>query len=139
MFIEILFLIVGLIWCACKDVKYRKKIQEYNKTGWDISSNRELENRLFMDYCYEYQFVDSKNVPEKYREYFRFNSKAMYDYFMDLAARDVWKQGYRPYLFGAMPKEGFDFLEGFRQKYDHKVNEFNKHYDEICNRTAVCC
>lgn len=137
MFVEILFLIFGLLYLACKDAKYRQKIEEYNKTGWNVKSNRDLENDLFSKYCYEYEYVNKDKVPEKYRNFFRFNSKAMYDYFMSLSSRDVWEQGYRPYLFGAMPKEGFDFLEGFRQKYDHKVNEFNKHYDEICNRTAV--
>ena len=137
MFLGLICLGAGLIGSAHRDLKYKQKIEEYNKTGWNVKSNRDLENDLFLKYCYEYEYVNKDKVPEKYRNFFRFNSKAMYDYFMSLSSRDVWEQGYRPYLFGAMPKEGFDFLEGFRQKYDHKVNEFNKHYDEICDRTAV--
>jgi len=137
MFVEILFLIVGLMVCACKDAKYRQRIEEYNKTGWNVKSNRDLENSLFLKYCYDYEHVNDDLVPEKYRGFFAFNSRAMYDYFMDLAARDVWKQGYRPYLFGMMPKEGFDFLEGFHKKYDQQVDEFNKRHEAIRNRTFL--
>ena len=137
MFAEIVFVIIGIFYLVNKDAKYRQKIKEYNETGWYIKPNRELENGLFQDYCYRYEYVSKNEVPEKYHEFFRFNSRAMYDYFMALAARDVWKQGYRPYLFGIMPKEGFDFLEGFRKKYDQRVDEFNKHCETILNRTSV--
>ena len=80
--------------------------------------------------------MSKDEVPEKYRAFFRFSSRAMYDYFMDLAARDVWKQGYRPYLFGAMPKEGFDFLEGFHNKYDERVDDFNRRFQAGCNSNS---
>jgi len=131
MFVEILFLIFGLLYCACKDAKYRQRIEEHNKTGWNVKSNRDLENSLFQDYCFKYRYHDKGDVPEKYRQFFIFNGKAMYSYFMALAARDVWEQGYRPYLFGIMPKEGFDFLEGFKKNYDQQADEFNKRYENF--------
>lgn len=129
MFAEILFLIVGLLVCASRDAKYRQKIKECVDKGMLVKTNSSLENSLFQDYCFKYQHQDKSDVPEKYRHFFMFNGKAMYNYFMLLAARDVWKQGYRPYLFSIMPKEGFDFLEAFRNKYDKEVAEFNATLD----------
>lgn len=126
MFVEILILIVGFFYLSCKDVKYRQKIKECNDKGMNVKTDRELENQLFLDYCCEYQSGNNKNVPEKYRGYFGHNSKAMYDYFMTLAARDVWKKGYRPYLYSIMPKDGWDALESYRNKYDKYVEQYNK-------------
>jgi len=128
MFAEILFLIVGILVCASRDAKYRQKIKECNDKGMLVKTNSTLENKIFQDYCYQYEFVSKDEVPEKYRAFFRFSSRAMYDYFMALAARDVWKQGYRPYLMSIMPKEGFDFLEAFRYKYDERVDDFNNRF-----------
>ena len=137
MFVEILFLIFGAFYLVGKDAKYRQKIKECQDSGAFVETNRELENGFYKDYCFRYEFESQKDVPEKYHKFFRFNSRAMYDYFMDLAARDVWKQGYRPYLFGIMPKEGFDFLAGFRKKYDARVDEFNKHCEEMRSERFV--
>jgi len=135
-FFEIVFIIFGVFYFAGKDAKYKQKIKEYNKTGWYIKSNQDLENKLFHDYCYKYKFVDMEDVPKNYQLFFFYNEKVMYEYFMSLAARDVWKQGYRPYLFSIMPKEGFDFLEGFRHKYDKRIEEFNR--DKVlCNAENV--
>lgn len=128
MFAEIIFLIIGICVYVSRDAKYKQKIKECVDKGMLVKTNSSLENSLFQDYCFKYEFVSKDEVPEKYHEFFRFNSRAMCDYFMALAARDVWKQGYRPYLFGAMPKEGFDFLAGFRRKYDARANEFNERY-----------
>ena len=66
MFVEILFLIFGLLYCACKDSKYRQRIEEHNKTGWNVKSNRDLENSIFLKYCNDYQWVSKDEVPEKY-------------------------------------------------------------------------
>ena len=131
MFIEILFLIFGLCILAGRNTKYKKRIEEYNKTGWYIKSNKDLEESLIQNYCLKYRYTNKDDVPEKYRTFFMFNEKAMYDYFFALAARDVWKQGYRPFLFSIMPKEGFDFLEGFHKKYDPQVDEFNRNFNKI--------
>ena len=129
MFAEIIFMIIGICVYVSRDAKYTQKIKECVDKGMLVKTNSSLENGLFQDYCYEYKFETKEKVPEKYRHFFMFNGKAMYNYFMLLAARDVWKQGYRPYLFSIMPKEGFDFLEAFRNKYDKEVDEFNKHFE----------
>ena len=126
MFAEIVFVIIGIVYLINKDAKYRQKINECSDKGMFVHTNSELENGIFQDYCFEYQYKSKDRVPEKYREFFMFNGRAMYDYFMALAARDVWKQGYRPHLMSIMPKDGFDFLKGFHSKYDQKVEDFNR-------------
>ena len=128
MFAEIILVIIGIVYLINKDAKYRQKIKECSDKGMFVKTKSELENSIYQDYCFEYQYKSKDRVPEKCRNFFQFNGRAMYDYFMLLAARDVWKKGYRPHLMSVMPKESFDFFEAYRRKYDQRVDEFNKNY-----------
>lgn len=54
-FAKILFLIIGVIYYLGKNMKYKQRIKEYNKTGWYKESNQDLEVGLFHKYCFNYE------------------------------------------------------------------------------------
>lgn len=126
MLFGLLCLGAGLFGSACQDAKYEQKVREFENKGAFVKTNRELENSIFYDYCYEYQYETKEKAPEKYRNFFDMFLKARYKYFMALAAIDVWKQGYRPYMYGRMPKDEEEFFVGFHQQWDEVFDMFNK-------------
>jgi len=131
MLFGLLCLGAGLFGSACQDAKYDQKVREFEKKGAFVKTNRELENSIFYDYCYEYQYETKEKAPEEYRDFFDLFLKGRYKYFMAMAARDVWKQGYRPYMRSFMPTDEDELFEGFHEMYDEQIKQYNEIATEL--------
>lgn len=123
---ELVVLGAALMQDAKQKAKYKENIKRYHEEGRNVPSDGNRHERLFLDYCHNFDFEDKRYVPKEYWPYFIMNPKALSDYCFALTAQEEYKEGLRPYMCSVMPEPGFDFFAGFHKKYDEKIQQYNE-------------
>lgn len=123
---ELVVLGAALTQDAKHNAQYKENIKRWHQEGRDVPSDGNRHERLFLDFCHNFNFEDKKYVPEEYWPYFHMNPKALNAYCFALTAQEEYKEGLRPYLCSVMPAPGHDFFAGFHNKYDEKIQQYNE-------------